>query len=153
MKLHITQTTSSTWSTHSIAGILAMLSVTYIKSLSRVLERWLRVKSTSSSSRGSRFNVQHLHGGSQPLLTPIPGDLIDAFLWRAFAATWQESDIGQGQGNGLQAGIGHWAQDKEVSSGRNRTLGWNQDVGFRHETGFGLGQGSRLSYLGHPDKP
>lgn len=26
-------------------------------------------------------------------------------LWRTFGAAWQESDIGQGQGNGLQAGI------------------------------------------------
>jgi hypothetical protein len=30
-------------------------------------------------------------------------------VWKAFWGTaWQESDIGQGQGNGLQAGIWHW---------------------------------------------
>ena len=46
--------------------------------------------------------------------------------------------------------LGH---DKEVSSGKNLILGWNKEVGFRHEGDFGLGQGSRLRYPDHPDKP
>jgi hypothetical protein len=68
---------------------------------------------------------------------------------------------------GRLAGIWHWprtrkwvsvrnlrlAKDKEVSSGRNLILGWNKGVGFRQESDFGLGQGSRLRYFGHPDKP
>ena len=46
--------------------------------------------------------------------------------------------------------LGH---DKEVSSGKNLIPGWNKEVGFRHEYDFGRGQGSRLIYLDHLDKP
>lgn len=46
--------------------------------------------------------------------------------------------------------MGH---DKEVSLGRNLILGQNKEVGFRQEYEFGLGWGSRLRNLGHPDKP
>ena len=33
------------------------------------------VKSTGCSSRGAGFNSQHPHGGSEPSVTPVPGDL------------------------------------------------------------------------------
>jgi hypothetical protein len=33
-------------------------------------------KSTGCSSRGPGFDSQHLHGGSQPPMTPVPGDLL-----------------------------------------------------------------------------
>jgi hypothetical protein len=42
--------------------------------------------------------------------------------------------------------------DKEVSSVKNLILGWNKEVGCRYKYDFGLGQGSRLRYLNHPDK-
>lgn len=48
------------------------------------------------------------------------------------------------------ARIWHW---REVSSGRNLILGCNKEVGFRKEYDVGLGQGSRLRYLGHSYKP
>ena len=32
------------------------------------------VKSTGCSYRGPRFNSLHPHGGSQPSITPVPGD-------------------------------------------------------------------------------
>jgi hypothetical protein len=34
------------------------------------------VKSTGCSYRAPRFNSQHPHGGSQPSIIPVPGDLI-----------------------------------------------------------------------------
>ena len=34
------------------------------------------VKSTGCSSRGPRFEPQHPHVGSQPSITPAPGDLV-----------------------------------------------------------------------------
>ena len=33
----------------------------------------VKVKSTSCSSRGPGFKPHHLHGGSQPSVTPAPG--------------------------------------------------------------------------------
>jgi hypothetical protein len=36
------------------------------------------VKSTDFSSRGSRFESQHPHGGSQPSETPVSGDLMSS---------------------------------------------------------------------------
>lgn len=34
------------------------------------------VKSTCCSCRGLRFDSQNLHGGPQPSVTPVPGDLM-----------------------------------------------------------------------------
>ena len=63
-----------------------------------------------------------MKAGQAPTNTVTP-------LWRAFwGATWQESDIGQGQGNGplgRNLTLGH---DKEVSPGRNLTLGHDKEV-------------------------
>lgn len=75
-------------------------------------------------------------------------------MWRAFRAAWQEFDIGPGQGS--RASLGRnltLGQDREVSSGRNLILGKNKEVSFRQECDFGLGPGSSLRYLGHPDTP
>lgn len=38
----------------------------------------LVVKSTVCSSRGPGFDSSHLCGGSQPPVTPVPGDLLPA---------------------------------------------------------------------------
>jgi hypothetical protein len=35
-----------------------------------------RILKNGCSSRGPRFNSQHLHGRTQPPLTPVPGDLM-----------------------------------------------------------------------------
>ena len=37
------------------------------------------VKSIGCSSRGPEFNSQHPHGGSQPSVTPVLGDLMPSF--------------------------------------------------------------------------
>jgi hypothetical protein len=34
------------------------------------------VKSTGCFSRGPEFDSQHLHGGSQPSVAPVPGDIM-----------------------------------------------------------------------------
>ena len=44
-------------------------------------------------------------------------------------------------------------QDSNISSGRNLSLGYNKEAGFKQGYEFGLGQGIRLRYLGHRDKP
>jgi hypothetical protein len=40
------------------------------------------VKSTDCSSRGPRFNSQHLHGSSQLSVTPVSGDLVPSHTCR-----------------------------------------------------------------------
>lgn len=42
---------------------------------------WRAVKSTGFSSRKPELNSQHSHGGSQPSVTPVSGDMT---LLRAF---------------------------------------------------------------------
>lgn len=46
------------------------------------LERWLTVKRTCCSCRGPGFSSQNMHGGSQPLVTPVLGDVTPSLdLW------------------------------------------------------------------------
>jgi hypothetical protein len=40
-----------------------------------------------------------------------------------------------------------WSLDKNLKFGQDK------EVGFRHESDFGPGEGSRFIYLGHADKP
>ena len=43
-------------------------------------------KSTGFSSIGPGFNSQHPHGGSQPSVTPVPGDLrAPGYMWYTYA--------------------------------------------------------------------
>jgi hypothetical protein len=75
-------------------------------------------------------------------------------IWGALAAAWQESDIGQRQGNGLRGRnltLGHdkkitssrnltLGHDKEVSSGRNLILGYNREVSSGRNLNFRVEQ-------------
>jgi hypothetical protein len=63
----------------------------FLKNWTKSLDRYsvALVKSTWCSFRGPSFHFQHLHGGLQPLVTPVPGDLTPScILCRHQAFTW-----------------------------------------------------------------